>query len=142
MPSDRAVVVRCEQPPERRFDAEHREGVPGDIVAEHRPDFVPGPDLEVEPGDREHRAEHAVAVAQLLEQRIIRARAPAALTGMGDDHELLGMLHGKGAQQHRLDDAEDRRVGADGCSERGDDQRGGERRLAQRACGMADVVNK
>ena len=61
---------------------------------------------------------------------------------MFEDDELVGMVERQRPQQHRFDDCEERRVGADAERER-QDRRGGESRLetkeAQRA---ANILHK
>ncbi len=57
----------------------------------------------------------------------------------GDVDQAVGVREGKGSQQHRVDDAEHPRVGADGEAKRPDGDRREPGRAPQRARGMAEI---
>ena len=52
---------------------------------------------------------------------------------MPDTHELVGVIEGQRLEQHTLDDAEDRRVGADAERERKHRDEGEQRRTREPA---------
>ena len=76
-----------------------------------------GGDFEVAYIERGGTGEHVRALAHLLEPRVVRrGRQPiASLPGHADRYELqlAGGGDRKPPQHHRLDETEDRRIGAD-----------------------------
>ena len=81
------------------------------------------------PPVRVHVGEHRVACAHVpieQERHVVGDRGADVVRihrgGIAHDHELLGMRYRKRAQHERVDERENRRIGADAECERGDDR--------------------
>jgi len=92
-----------------------------------------------EPGDI---GEDARSIAEIIHLRDRHANVfrPGAAQIVEHAHKAIGIMEGKRLQQHRVDDREDREIGADAERERqhGDDHE--QRRSRQRPHGVADVL--
>ena len=67
---------------------------------------------------------------------------PLSLSGGGEPEQVFGVAIRQGAQQHRVDDAEDRGAGADPHRQRDDRDQGEPGPPRQRAKGIAEVLSE
>ena len=89
-----------------------------------------------------HVREHGAALAILrvgLERKLVQRRI--AGVPKGELHEAAGIPNRQIAKHQPIDEAEDRGVGADRQRERGDRHRGEDRRPAERAYTVAEVLD-
>ena len=90
------------------------------------------------------RGERLVQLAELEE---LRRRDPELVEAhgreaAGQEHQLLGLRVGQRAQQHAVDDREDRGVGADAQGQREDRDQGEPGRAQQAPGGVADIAQQ
>jgi hypothetical protein len=95
----------------------------------------------------EHTREHVVVIAEVdvvrIRERILIALPVAMKRSLAlEQHQLLRILHGQQAQQGLIDQREDRRVGAEAQRDREHRDDGEDRRLAQRAQGIAEICQQ
>ena len=132
----RHVVARGDQASQPRPDAEHLEVVPGDDQAA-REIGVPAPgEAHLDAAERRQALEDALVVPQVDVLRV--GQDAAAVEAHVNDARRIA--HRQPLQQHRVHEAEDRRVGADAQGQREHGGRRESRALAERAPGEAQVV--
>ena len=103
-----------------------------------------------EVGGRKHAGEHLILPLQLAKFRVGEESAIAVAktdlealsVGIREENELLRISNGKIAEQHRIDDREDRGVGADAKGEGEDGYSREARGFAQHADGIAQIFNE
>ena len=137
----RRVVGDIQHAPQRGPHAERMEEVPRDHPGADR--LAAGGRLRPQWREADHVREHGVAVAILRVvlqtkhvQRRIAGVPPREL------HETAGIPNRQIAKQQRIDEAEGGGVGANGQRERGDRHRGEDRRPAERAYTVAEVLDE
>ena len=143
--ASRLVVLWSEGPAHERPHAQHRKELTGD-------ELYPGlfgsaggagsADVHAREAvlRREHAGEGIRLVADPLEQRIGEILFLSARCDDVEDHELRGVLDRESREQDRVDEGEDRRVGADAKREREHRDRGEAGRSAQQAPRVAQVL--
>ena len=143
MAAPRDIVLGQNGPAELRLDAEERKRASRHRLAHDG--ALPCPRDRSARGER-RRGDAAEdlgrALAQVLDVRVRHRIEPPPAFGFVDVDERLG-LHERGvAEEHRVDDAEDRCVGADADRERQHGHRREARMAAQRAQAVADVARE
>src|SRR6202008_4576419 len=99
-------------------------------------------------GRRENAREHAIMLSDVLKfgigkktaDAIVKADCTALLVGIGEQYELLRMIHRQPVQQNRIDHGENRSVCADAESEREHSNCGESWGLSQRAERIANIL--
>ena len=135
------IVRGREQSSVGRANAEHVEVGAGGVLAAHPLRHAVDRHLEQPLVERRDTREEAVVIAEPLEARIGRAAAAAGLpAGVVDEEQSLRVVDRQRLDQHGVDQAEDRRVGADPESERQQGHQRERRRPPQQPEGVADVA--
>ena len=139
-PADRPVPSMTAA--EGRPHAERGEEVARDVLAVDRLRLESFPGyLKAGAGDRQKVRERLVVIAKVL---VVPPRegAHARLSGISAQQldELFRVAHRQRAEHQRVDQAEDRRVGADAERERQNRHRGEARRATQRPRGISHVL--
>ena len=135
MTAGELVVLRCQRPPERGANAQHREVGAGHDLPGH-PFGPPGvADVERVSEAAEHAGEHVVVVAELLIDRVRQFTAVAPVTAVPaalERHldQLVRIVHPQHSQEHLVHEREDRRIGANAERDRADRDGGEARHLA------------
>ena len=140
---DLVVFLRVEDAPQRRLDPQHREVVPGDELR-----LEPlGAVVDADRGGNEPPAEHLSQRLGLLLVVLVDgigvhpgAHVAAHVGALLIEHDqLIGTSHRQLAQQHLVDQREDRGVGPDPQGERQDRHSREQRAAAQAANRKAEV---
>ena len=97
----------------------------------------------------QHPGENIVSVAELAVERIREViqlrrshRGAVHPEWIAHHHELRGLLYGKHLQQDRINQAEDRGIGANPQRQRENSHRSKSRRLAHHAQAVTEVLNE
>ena len=131
-----AIVLRRERASERRSHAEHLEIVARDEQAPGSSGVVVDLEVHRREAQRSNARQHAVAIADVA---VIRIRAGGKPGRARDRHQALRPLDRERREEERIDDAEDRGVGADAERQRQDRDGGEAWRPQQRAHRVAKV---
>jgi hypothetical protein len=135
----RPVVVRREEAPEEGFDAQHREELSGYELSRHFHGIAGAREREVERrgrcGEVRERVVHLPPVDEVA-WRYGVGHPVAREVAFPNDRETIGIVVGQALEEHRVHDAEDRRIRPDTDRERAD----GHRREARRAPEQAGTV--
>ena len=131
-------------PSECGLDVEHVEEVHVDNRARDALGAIePG---EREPGLTEGGQPGEAVVADAPVEKVGRRRVTVALSCLPvrvrDQHEIVGAREGQRPQQHGVDDAEDRGVGADADRNRQDREQKKARRPPEGARGVAEILQQ
>ena len=125
-----AIFIRRKVAADDRLQSERRQQRGRGVQANHLFGIAaPGQRERVACGQREI-AEHLLPLLHFEESRIREPDADEVvfLVGGRESHQSIGLVIGQRPQEHGVDDAEERDVGADAERERADDH-GGERAL-------------
>src|ERR1700691_1565323 len=93
-----------------------------------------------------HSGKHPILVADILVHGIRELVAPVVsavvAAAPGQHHQLLRIFHGQLPQNELMDEGEDRGIGADSKSQRKNGDGAEQRRFAQGAEGVAEVLRE
>ncbi len=132
------IFLRQKAAAQERFHAEDREVIPGDQLSHDNLWPTVSCQGHGEVRVRGHSGEDLVTVPQVLVVwKGCRAVEAAPYVRGSNSHESLGLLHGQRAEQERVGKAEDRRVGTNPQSQRGDGDDGEAPILDQRLGSIA-----
>src|SRR5258708_4868011 len=139
------ILLRGGQAPGRRMDVQRAE-----VVSTHKQtvrvlDRTSAGEIKARVTPSENTGENILMIPNLFPERIGERRsgfARALRIQSSQLHEFLRLLHGKHPEHHRVDQAEDRGVGADSERQRKNRHTGDDRSAAQDAQSKADVLQQ
>ncbi len=139
-----AILFGGEDAAQRGLHPEHGEIRPGDELRGHPLRLRPVGQVRGGREAAEHAAEDLVVPAQVLVQRVgegVEAPVAAVVAAFhSESDQLLRVLDGQAAQQHLVEQGEDRGVGPDADGQREDRHQGEAGRLEKPPEGVPDVL--
>ena len=133
------IVLGIEEAAQRRFVAEQRQEIGGDQADLHLLRFAFSGQRSGGYPNAAHLVEFPGPLADLEEFETRSRRAVGISQARPDDRQAIGMRVREGPQEHGIDEAEDRGVGADSDCQGDDNHRGEARAPAQLTQRIADV---
>ena len=135
-----SLVAGGHQAPGGRRHSQHLEVVPGGHLSEHLLDGSLHLHSQLVSRERGHSRRRRSLVSDALEVRVGRGAAETSIARGADEDQFLRVHHRQLAQQDRLEEADDRGVGADGDGQRQHDDCREARIAAKRAQRVSKIL--